>query len=359
MSRGRRRGALPSRPRARTDRTGGLTMALDALPLGVVVAAPDGQITHLNDTARRLTEGGVRTALAWQAVLDLIDEVLADGEPHSQELQVIGPPEQSLVIEASRPPGGSGAVAVIRDITELRQLEVIRRDFVANVSHELRTPIGAIAVLADALANSPGADDSERLARRIRAEADRLTELVSDVLDLSRIEALRPDPAGPPVDLTAVVAQALDRSRPVSESRQVPVHVSTQVESAVVPGDESQLVSAVSNLLENAAKYSDAGQPVELELRDAGPDAISVVVRDRGIGIPSWELDRIFERFYRVDRGRARGTGGTGLGLAIVRHVATNHGGDVRVSSVEGEGSVFTLLLPAEPGPMGLVAEAG
>ena len=335
-------------------------MALEALPLGVVVAGADGQITHLNDVASRLNEGGVRTALAWQAVLELVDEVVVTGELRRQELQVIGPPEQSLVVEVRRPPSGSGAVAVISDITELRQLEVVRRDFVANVSHELRTPIGAIAVLADALAGSPGADDSERLARRIRAEADRLGELVSDVLDLSRIEALRPEPGGPPVDLTSVVAQAVDRSRPVSEARQVPVKVTTQVESALVPGDESQLVSAVANLLENAAKYSGPGQPVEVALCDAGPDSISVEVRDRGIGIPSWELDRIFERFYRVDRARQRdattdaqlpGTGsGTGLGLAIVRHVASNHRGTITVESREGEGSTFVLTLPRRPG---------
>lgn len=359
MTGGHRR-ALPGKraPEPLEDR-GQLGLALDGLPIGVVVADPRGGITYANQAARRFSEGGVRTALAWQSVLDLLAAVLENGRPRREEVELRGPPQQWLVVEASVPPGRAGAVAVIRDVTEVRQLEAIRRDFVANVSHELRTPIGAIAVLADALASSPGADDAERLARRVRVEADRLTELVSDLLDLSRIEAVRPDPSAPAVDLTSVVAQAVDRCRPVSDSRAVPVQVSTKVPSAFVAGDEGQLVSAVSNLLENAAKYSEPGQSVEVEVRAAGLDAIAVVVKDQGIGIPSWELDRIFERFYRVDRARqrdsgpagpAQGGGGTGLGLAIVRHVASNHRGTVTVESREGEGSTFILTLPIDGG---------
>ena len=350
MTRGRRRpvptGRLP-KPR---EHPSDLALALDALPVGVVVADQQGAITYANQAARRFTEGGVRTALAWQAVLDLLGEVLVDGRPTREEIELRGPPFQVLLVEASVPSGRSGAVAVIRDVTEVRQLEAIRRDFVANVSHELRTPIGAIAVLADALASSPGADDAERLARRVRCEADRLTELVTDLLDLSRIEAVRPEPGSPLVDLTSVISQAVDRCRQITDSREVSVQVSTQAESALVAGNQGQLVSAVANLFENAAKYSDPGQRVEVELVSAGPDSVAVVVRDAGIGIPSWELDRIFERFYRVDRARDRGSGGTGLGLAIVRHVATNHGGTITVDSREGEGSTFTLTLPIDGG---------
>ena len=261
-------------------------------------------------------------------------------------MDLLGPPPESLVVEASVPAGQNDVVAVIRDVTEMRQLEAVRRDFVANVSHELRTPIGAISVLADALAGSPAADDTERLARRVRAEADRLTDLVTDLLDLSRIEAVRPDPQGPPIDLTSVVSAAVDRCRPTCEGRETPLRVSTDVDSALVCGDEAQLVSAVANLIENAAKYSEPGTPVELEITSAGPEWIAVVVRDQGVGVPSWELERIFERFYRVDRARDRGSGGTGLGLAIVRNVAANHGGTVTVESREGEGSAFTLKLP-------------
>lgn len=326
------------------QRAADLWRVVDALPIGIVVSDPS-RITHVNRAANRLSSGGVRTALAWQATLDLIAAVRSDGRPRREELELRGP-QQWLVVEATPVPAESNVVAVIRDVTEMRQLEAVRRDFVANVSHELRTPIGAIAVLADALASSPDADDAERLALRVRAEADRLTELVSDLLDLSRIEAVRPDPAGPAVDLVNVVAQAVERCRPTCDGHGVAVRVSTRVDSAAVPGDEGQLVSAVANLLENAAKYSDSGEAVELEIASAEPDMLAVTVRDRGVGIPSWELDRIFERFYRVDRARDRGSGGTGLGLAIVRNVATNHGGSITVESREGEGSVFTLTLP-------------
>lgn len=318
---------------------------VDSLPIGIVIAGPT-RITHVNRAATRLSSGGVRTALAWQSVLDLIAAVRTDGTPRREEIELRGPPPQWLIVEATRFPPDEHIVAVIRDVTDMRQLEGVRRDFVANVSHELRTPIGAIAVLADALASSPGSDDAERLARRVRAEADRLTELVTDLLDLSRIEAVRPDPSGAPVDLVAVVAKAVERCRPTCEGRGVAVQVSTSVDSAAVPGDEDQLVSAVANLIDNAAKYSDSGAPVELEIAGAGSDAVTLTVRDRGIGIPSWELERVFERFYRVDRARDRGSGGTGLGLAIVRNVATNHGGTVTVQSREGEGSAFTLTLP-------------
>ena len=322
---------------------------LDALPMGVVVAGQDARIRHTNVLAQRLRDGGVRTALAWQAVLDLMAEVRTAGSPRRRDLELRGPPRQWLAVEVRIPAGQAEVVAVIRDVTEMRQLEAVRRDFVANVSHELRTPIGAISVLADALAGSPGSDGTERLARRVRAEADRLTELVTDLLDLSRIEAVRPDPLAKPVDLTAVVSAAVDRCRPMCEGRKTPLRVSSEVDSALVRGDEAQLVSAVANLIENAAKYSDEGAPVDIAIAGAGPDLLAVVVRDQGVGIPSWELERIFERFYRVDRARDRGSGGTGLGLAIVRNVATNHGGTVTVESREGEGSVFTLRLPRGP----------
>jgi two-component system sensor histidine kinase SenX3 len=319
---------------------------MDALPLGLVISGSDGRVSHTNRTANRLRDGGVRTALAWQAILDLAAAVRGDGRPRRRELELHGPPHQSLVIEATRPEPYGEVVTVIRDVTEMRQLEAVRRDFVANVSHELRTPIGAIAVLADALASAPGAEDAERLAQRVRAEAGRLTELVSDLLDLSRIEAVRPDPLDGPVDVIGVVSKAVERCRPACEHHEVLVDFSRVVEPAEVSGDEDQLVSAVANLLENAAKYSEPGDPIEVSVATSGGEAVIVTVRDRGVGIPSWELERVFERFYRVDRARHRGSGGTGLGLAIVRNVATNHGGTVTVESREGEGSTFVLTLP-------------
>ncbi|HUR49070.1 MAG TPA: ATP-binding protein, partial [Acidimicrobiales bacterium] len=322
-----------------------LRTVMDTLPLGLVVAGAEGRVSHVNRAAELLSNGGVRTALAWQTVLELLAAVRSDGGPRRKELELRSP-AQSLVVEATQPESSREVVAVIRDVTEMRQLEAVRRDFVANVSHELRTPIGAIAVLADALANSPAADDAERLARRVRAEADRLTALVSDLLDLSRIEAVRPDPLGAGVDLVEVVSKAVERCRPMCNMHSVAVDVSTAVGSSMVVGDEEQLVSAVSNLIENAAKYSDSTAAIDVRVGDAADNSVAIAVQDRGIGIPSWELERVFERFYRVDRARARSSGGTGLGLAIVRNVATNHGGAVSVESREGEGSTFTLTIP-------------
>jgi two-component system sensor histidine kinase SenX3 len=324
---------------------------VEALPLGVVVADPSGSISYMNTVARQLAGEGVRAALASRALRQLLEEVRLERMPVRKDLDLAGPPPQSLSMEA-RPLAGAGSVGIIRDLTELRQLESVRRDFVANVSHELRTPIGAIAVLAEALGHAPAPEDTERLAQRVRTETDRLKELVSDLLDLSRIEALRPPEGSETVKLHTVVARGADRIRHLAAEREVQIEISTG-ESLGLPGDETQLVSAVANLIENAVKHSARGQRVEVVTSRRGTDIV-VQVRDHGIGIPTRDLDRIFERFYRVDRARSRAElgsgGGTGLGLSIVRHVATNHGGTVEVQSREGEGSTFTLVLP-ESGP--------
>lgn len=329
--------------------------ALDQLPTGVVISDHNGAVTYMNPAANRMAGGGVRAAITSKALRDLLTSVAKDGQARHRELEQVGPPPQILSVDV-RPMDGGGALGLIRDLSELRQLEAVRRDFVANVSHELRTPIGAIAVLADALAQSPDADDAVRLALRARAEADRLTDLVTDLLDLSRIEALRPDENGPAVDLSAVISQSVDRVRHLARAREVSIEVANRAPEAHLGGDESQLVSAVSNLLENAVKYSDQGGSVRLELTH-GEGLVEIRVRDEGIGIPAREIDRIFERFYRVDRARARSPredggarGGTGLGLSIVRHVAANHGGTIEVQSREGEGSTFVLSLPERSG---------
>jgi two-component system sensor histidine kinase SenX3 len=238
-----------------------------------------------------------------------------------------------------------GTVVLVDDVSELRRLEAVRRDFVANVSHELRTPVGAMGVLAETLSEEADPEVMRRLASRITNEAERAGRLIDGLLDLSRIEAggavERAD-----LDVDAVVAAALERVESLAQQLGVDLVSRPGPAGTHIWGDERQLVSAVVNLLENAVKYSDRGSPVVVETSAAG-GSVDVVVRDQGIGIPAKDLERIFERFYRVDRARSRDTGGTGLGLSIVRHVATNHGGEVLVESQEGLGSTFTLRLPA------------
>ncbi|MCB1017231.1 MAG: sensor histidine kinase, partial [Acidimicrobiales bacterium] len=219
------------------------------------------------------------------------------------------------------------------------------RDFVANISHELKTPVGALALLAEALI-AADEEDRERLARRMLTEAHRVGNTIDDLLSLSRIEADQ-GAEWEPVAVDAVIHEAASRARSAAEQRGIRIETPTTPPIAVV-GDLRQLVSAVFNLLDNAVKYSDPGSAVVVGARQSG-NWVELVVSDHGPGIPARDLERIFERFYRVDRARSRETGGTGLGLAIVRHVANNHGGVVSVDSREGEGSTFTLRLPGRP----------
>jgi two-component system sensor histidine kinase SenX3 len=239
--------------------------------------------------------------------------------------------------------GPTGTVAVLQDVTDRYRLDAVRRDFVSNVSHELRTPIGAIVALADALVAEEEAGVMRRLAARVAHEADRAGHIIDDLLDLSRIETgqLQREHVRAGDLVTAaverVVASAGDRASDITIVGDFPGH-SLHV-------DRAQVESALVNLIENAVKYSDPGTAVEVSAVDHG-DHVALIVADHGIGIPPADRDRIFERFYRVDRARSRATGGTGLGLAIVRNVARNHGGDVHVDSREGEGSTFVLQLP-------------
>ena len=232
------------------------------------------------------------------------------------------------------------------DQTELRRAEEFRRDFVANVSHELKTPVAALALLAETIEDA--ADDSDavrRFAGRMRQEAARLTFLVQDLITLNRIQAARPVPDPPPVEVDAVVAEALDRCRVKADARGIAL-ISAGTRGPSVLGSEELLVTAVRNLLENAVAYSPAGTSIVVSVTEPGDDGVEISVADQGIGIPKRDLDRIFERFYRVDPARSRATGGTGLGLAIVKHVMAAHGGRASVHSTQGEGSTFTLWIP-------------
>lgn len=326
-----------------------LAGALDDVPQGIVLLDADGRERLRNRAAGAFVGARHGDALVDQAITDELRRAAHAGACR-RNLDLFGPPRRLLSITAS-PLAGGGAVAVIDDVSERRRLDAIRRDFVANISHELKTPVGALGALAEAITVADDADVVRRLAERMTAEALRVGQMIDDLLSLSRIES-DDAPLSEQLRVADVVREAIDRVRPTADVRHMSIDASGVGEMHAVLGDARQLVTAVANLLDNACKYSDDGSAIEVRSRiDAG--SIEIDVEDHGIGIPSTDLDRVFERFYRVDRARSRETGGTGLGLAIVRHAAANHRGEVRVRSVEGAGSTFTLRIPG-----GVVAAA-
>lgn len=326
-----------------------LREAVDHLEVGVVVMSAGKVVLFRNAAARRFqgTHAGV-----------LIDDHIAaiageteGGGAAARIVELHGPPKVWLEISVDPIPDG-GAVATIRDVTERVRTDTVRTDFVTNVSHELKTPVGAVAVLAEALSDESDPEVVHRLCDRLVEEAHRAVRTIDDLLKLSQIESTRP--VEELVELDAVIKRAVGRGQAAGEGRDIAISIldSGTAEGGdrsgplLIRGDEPQLESAIGNLVENAVKYSHDGGRVQVRRRVDG-NSVEVMVVDQGIGIPTRDLDRVFERFYRVDKARSRETGGTGLGLSIVRHVATNHGGDVLVSSQEGEGSTFVLRLPA------------
>ena len=238
---------------------------------------------------------------------------------------------------------GTGAFVVVEDQTLERRTETVRRDFVANISHELKTPIGALGLLAETIRGETDLQIVDRMAARMTLEAERVSRTVDDLLELSSIE-FGVDRDLVLLDAADVIAEAVARMAPAAENARI--EMVTRVEDGLLlRGDRPQLVSALFNLIDNAVKYSSPGAVVRITAATT-VGRIEMAVHDEGVGIPRRDLDRIFERFYRVDRARSRGTGGTGLGLAIVRHIANNHGGEVTVESTEGVGTTFTIWLP-------------
>jgi two-component system sensor histidine kinase SenX3 len=321
--------------------------ALAHVPEGVVIADQTGTVVFRNPQAAGFVGARHGEALAERALGDLLAAALG-GSSHEETIELFSPPRRTLAIRA-RPlmEGGrrAGAVAIIEDISERRRLEAIRRDFVANISHELKTPVGALSLVAETLEGEDDPAVVARLSHRMRTEAERLGRIIEDLLDLSRIEA-EESPSREAVEVHLVVGEAVDRLRPVAEHRGIRLEIAEPPGNLVIRGDRRQLVSALHNLIDNAIKYSEDGSAVEVTVTDAA-GWIELTIADHGIGIPSRDLERVFERFYRVDRARSRDTGGTGLGLSIVRHVASNHGGEVTMDSREGEGSTFRLRLPS------------
>lgn len=327
-----------------------LAAVVELLGDGLVVADRTGQVVLRNKEARQYAGARHGDVLVEDAVAQVLREALA-GREDVREVQVFGPPRRSLevrglpLLEGGR---GDGAAVLVRDVSSARRVDSVRRDFVANVSHELKTPIGALTALAETLSDDDDPEVMRRLAVRVLRESQRLARIVDDLLDLSLIEA-QEAPIREPVPVRLIIDQALDRVRGVADGRGVTLSVAGTTPEIVVTCDRRQLVSALFNLLDNAVKFSqlDGAEPAEVEVGARSAEGRAVIwVRDHGVGISAKDQERIFERFYRVDRARARASGGTGLGLAIVRHVAQAHGGEVVVTSGEGEGSTFSLSLP-------------
>lgn len=259
-----------------------------------------------------------------------------------------GPMGSGVLSVAARiaPLGAHHVLLLVEDRTQARRVEEVRRDFVANVSHELKTPVGGISLLAEAILDAR--DDPaavERFAQRIGVESTRLTTLVQEIVELSRLQADDALAAPVLVDIAAVVRDAIEQTRVLAEAQDI-TFVSSLLPYTCAYGDAAMLRTAVGNLLTNAVNYSPSGTRVAISARTKG-FVVEIAVADQGEGIPAAAQERIFERFYRVDAARSRATGGTGLGLAIVKHICTNHGGEVTVWSSPGHGSTFTIRLPA------------
>jgi two-component system sensor histidine kinase SenX3 len=331
----------------------GIASVLSVLSSSAVVLDSNDRVLRASAAARAF--GMVKgDRLMVTELAALARQVRRDGEIREGEFEVpvprFGGRTTSFAVRVAplgAAVGGGGLVLVLaEDQTESRRVEEVRRDFVANTSHELKTPVGALALLAETIEDA--ADDAEavrRFAGKMRQEAQRLTNLVQDLITLSRIQAAEPVPDPRTVDIDAVVAEAVDRIRMKANARGITL-ATVGSRGLSVLGDEDLLVTALRNLLENAVAYSPEKTRVVVSTRKTTEGNAEVSVADQGIGIPERDLERIFERFYRVDPARSRATGGTGLGLAIVKHVMAAHNGKVTVRSVEGAGSTFSLYIP-------------
>jgi two-component system sensor histidine kinase SenX3 len=343
----------------------GIDSVLSVLSSSAVVLDGDDRVLRASAAARSfgLVDGD---RLVVSELVALARKVRRDGEIREGEIDLatsrFNGRTTSFAVRVGllgSSPAEDGLVLLLaEDQTESRRVDEVRRDFVANISHELKTPVGALALLAETVEDA--AHDPEavlRFAGRMRQEATRLTDLVQDLIMLSRIQAAEPVPDPTPLGIDTVVAEALDRCRLRAAAHGIELAASGET-GMTIDGDEDLMVTALRNLLENAVAYSPEKTRVLISTRRAGPDAAEISVADQGIGIPERDLERIFERFYRVDPARSRATGGTGLGLAIAKHVIAAHGGTITVWSKEGAGSTFTIRLPLSS-PDTLPAAAG
>lgn len=329
----------------------GVASVLSVLRSSAVVVDGEDRVLRASSAARAF--GLVRgDRLVVDALLAMARLVRSDGEIREEEIEVARGRAESRWFAVRVAPMAQGLVLVLaEDLTEMRRVEAVRRDFVANVSHELKTPVGALSLLAETVEGA--ADDPEavrRFAARMQHESGRLTNVVQDLITLSRVQGGDPVAEPKPVPLDEVVRDAVDYCRFKAEPKDITL-AAGHPEHLTVRGDEELLVTAVRNLIENAIAYSPEHTKVVVVTRKVGDRQAEISVTDQGIGIPQAEQERIFERFYRVDPARSRQTGGTGLGLAIVKHVTTRHQGEVKVWSKVGSGSTFTIALPLLTSP--------
>ncbi len=327
---------------------------LAVLPSCSIVADQDGNVLRASAKASAL--GLVnRNVMTVRDIAKLVHAVAGDGESREEEMRVRRPPlgREMLELRVRVADLGTGAILVlIDDLAEERRVDAVRRDFVANISHELKTPVGALSVLAEAIQSA--SEDPEQVrhfAARMQMEATRLGHLVQDIIDLSRLQGDDPLSHSSVVEIDDVVQRAVEDVRMIADDKGMSLVVASEAPTFVF-ADAGQLQTAVRNLLVNAIAYSSDGTSVAIHSREVN-SIVEIMVKDQGIGIPANDLDRVFERFYRVDPARSRVTGGTGLGLAIVKHVCQNHGGECAVWSEVGVGSSFTLRLPTFTGTDG------
>jgi two-component system sensor histidine kinase SenX3 len=332
----------------------GAETVLSVLSSSAVIVDPADVV--LQASAPAVAMGLIRDDRLPEPIMELVHQVRRDGQIREADLP-LGAGHRSTHIHARVAPLTSRLVVVlIDDRTQTQRVDAIRRDFVANVSHELKTPIGALNLLAEAVAEAK--DDPEAVVRfssRMQDESERLTRLVQQIIDLSRLQNDTASDDPTVVKVSELIAEAAEHSQTEAERKGIEISIALG-NDLFVRGDRAQLHAAVSNLVENAVRYSPDSSRVSVSAV-SDTEVVRISVADRGIGISTEELDRIFERFYRVDPARARNTGGTGLGLSIVKHVAASHGGSVEVWSEPGAGSTFTLALPAWANDIDLAEE--
>jgi len=315
--------------------------ALDLLPIGIVIVDLKLNRRVRNNAAAAMT--GVRYVdiLVDQAVDAMIDEIKI-AKSGNRILEAVAGTTRYFKISGQSMDDQRGIVTV-EDITEKSRIDTVQTDFVANLSHELKTPIGAVAALADSLNGETETEVVWRLAERIVTESHRMSRIVDDLLDLSRVEFGGTE-VWTDIDLATVLVEVVSTNQYAAKRQGLGLSLTGSAE-LLVRGDRSQLISVFSNLVDNAIKYSEIGGIVNVSSTIKGEE-IMVSVTDHGIGIAERDQKRIFERFYRVDKARSRATGGTGLGLSIVRHIVLEHGGAIDIRSEEGVGSTFTVRLP-------------
>ena len=325
----------------------GIDQVLDALESAGVVLDPSNNVI-------KASPGALSIGLVWNQALvhphlaELVGRVRRTGEPISEECELargpFGDANIHLSVRVARL-GSRYILLLAEDRTESYRLETVRRDFVANISHELKTPIGAVGLLAEALDSaSEDPDQVRRFAHRLTEESQRLARITQDIIELSRLQAADALTDAELVSVKQIITSAVDQNRVAAEAGGIELAMRGD-KKAEVYGDEALLVTAVHNLISNAIQYSPSGSRVGIGVRTVD-GVVEIAVTDQGEGIPEDDLDRVFERFFRVDQARSRHTGGTGLGLAIVKHAVQNHGGDIRVWSQPGRGSTFTIRLP-------------